>query len=606
MNSREIIRYLNPTPPRTLNINDPDRKTLEALSALKRIAEGYETYQYFASSKRILLGYWDRAWPWIHSLSRAALDTQPSTIAGYSAIDDVLTITPYLLGAYSDEDEFSILALRQRMDAYPTLPAVAFELWLFSVLREHPSRHLHIYTAGKSSSCVLKGGNEDSPAKAHLHDVLSSPRWDIPAAFVKGIVQEASRHSIDCKSLHCHLSFLVDIANTHHLPRDGMPTFLEACFQRGALKVVPYAILRVASRKHYDPDRIGPEIIRDIVGDGLHFIIHYLDEEQEDDTGGVPSNIAFLEAIDSGLIYSLFRHRDLIARFHTGGDVSDLSRGYSRVLCQLTRRLWFRPFMIRAVRIIKKVAKKEIDVPSYLKDCGRLIEYWRELCTEVTLRSESGDGGYSDDLICCNLECPNQGKLKMDHKYKRCGACRVEIYCSIDCQSVAWNEHKRDCQTKRKSLQARGDPTSLDLAFLRKYSYQDFCTERGVQVQQAIVHRIIDNNHSLVLMNYCDPEHSVKPISVRQLRDLLWKDPENVPFTAKDLEEAFSGVAFFPWYGLKRRVAVFIRTPTDRIATSRAKALGVHWDEVAVAMAKQDGHWPAFSAQLRSMGVDVD
>jgi len=41
---------------------------------------------------------------------------------------------------------------------------------------------------------------------------------------------------------------------------------------------------------------------------------------------------------------------------------------------------------------------------------------------------------------CQNHPCPNAGT-------QRCGACRVALYCSKECQRESWKSHKLQCKT---------------------------------------------------------------------------------------------------------------------------------------------------------------
>ena len=53
------------------------------------------------------------------------------------------------------------------------------------------------------------------------------------------------------------------------------------------------------------------------------------------------------------------------------------------------------------------------------------------------------------EKICNNLDCPNKGKPYTN--LKKCGACHVRSYCSVECQKAAWKDgHKIECERIRE------------------------------------------------------------------------------------------------------------------------------------------------------------
>ncbi|GMI13437.1 hypothetical protein TrLO_g4184 [Triparma laevis f. longispina] len=48
-----------------------------------------------------------------------------------------------------------------------------------------------------------------------------------------------------------------------------------------------------------------------------------------------------------------------------------------------------------------------------------------------------------------------------DYAKKRCGGCRVMLYCNAECSKVAWKTHKKECKKSKKNTVAimNLDPT---------------------------------------------------------------------------------------------------------------------------------------------------
>ncbi|KAL0571678.1 hypothetical protein V5O48_010279 [Marasmius crinis-equi] len=581
MNASEIVRKLQPAPPPKIEINNLNQKTAGVLLALLSMAEFLRLDS--VASAEMVMKSWPKAWPWLLAFSRAVLDTQPSTVTGFDTIEKVLTLAPFLFmsylhgGTWSDHELDSTFNIEKRICAYPELAALALELWLLGTMIDHELVALLCDSAGGYSVSLFTGsGNNRSPARSRFLDVLSSTRWDLPKIFVKGIVREASRKLVDCGALRNHMSLLNTVVRLHPPPKPGMPTFLEDCAQKGLPRWATYGVLRTVSPKRYDTEMTRPEDPGIIVKESLLFLGHYFETD----------NYAILGALDDGIIYSLFRHRDLIVRSISPwkpADVPDLARAYSRFLDKLARRLYHRPLMVRAIRTIKRVAKEGIYADSYLKDCGPLLESWNKFCTQATARhvppGEHREGWY-EHPICGNANCPYRKTLKMNHKFKRCGECRVEIYCSQLCQKAAWKTHRTDCEGKKKSAQDRRDPTSLELAFLRECVYRDFYSEPASL--RGVVHRIFHNEHTIIFMNYTKTPKEVKPIPLSWVKGMV-DDPRYTSYSAKDLEEAFSAVALVAWRE-RTPFSVFVRDPSDRIVNSQAAALNTNCWQLALKM----------------------
>ncbi|KAJ8075581.1 hypothetical protein PM082_021211 [Marasmius tenuissimus] len=578
MNSRDIIKNLQPSPPPDININALDSNTVRALSALVEISDGIQRRS--DTSQWILGRSWNKAWPWILSLSRAVMDDEPSTIAGYKTTDKILRMSPYLLMSYIrdgptpvPDNDPTMEAGGKRIRAYPKIPALALELWLLAAALEHPIASLLCDTAGMYIAFLLLDADK-SPPKTLFDELLKTSRWDIPGALVRGIVREASRSLIDCCALRNHLGMLASITGIH----PSRSIFLATCSRKQVPKWAVYAINRLAEHKRwgYDATSGRPIDVAAALSRALAFISFYFTCDP----------FLMVQALDAGIVFSMFRHRDTILESLAADkgllNSADVAADYSKLLDALAPRLYHRPLLVRVVRSIKKVAKAEIDPKAYLKDCGPLLESWTKLCAEATTRqapSRNGEGWY-DDAICGSTKCPLRRTLKMDHKFKRCNACHFEIYCSVECQKSAWKQHRLQCSAKRKLAQETREPSSLDLAFLRKCVYQDFYA--SPPLFQHAVHRIIKNEHTIIWLDYTKKPKQVKGIPLSWINNLTG-NPMNTSYSSTDLDESFSGQGLVPWRE-RMPITVFIRTESDRMITAHAKMFKLDWRQVATGM----------------------
>ncbi|KAL0064192.1 hypothetical protein AAF712_008914 [Marasmius tenuissimus] len=417
MNSRDIIKNLQPSPPPDININALDSNTVRALSALVEISDGIQRRS--DTSQWILGRSWNKAWPWILSLSRAVMDDEPSTIAGYKTTDKILRMSPYLLMSYIrdgptpvPDNDPTMEAGGKRIRAYPKIPALALELWLLATALEHPIASLLCDTAGMYIAFLLLDADK-SPPKTLFDELLKTSRWDIPGAL----------------------------------------------------------------------------------------------------------------ALDAGIVFSMFRHRDTILESLAADkgllNSADVAADYSKLLDALAPRLYHRPLL-----------------------------------------------------------CPLRRTLKMDHKFKRCNACHFEIYCSVECQKSAWKQHRLQCSAKRKLAEETREPSSLDLAFLRKCVYQDFYA--SPPLFQHAVHRIIKNEHTIIWLDYTKKPKQVKGIPLSWINNLTG-NPMNTSYSSTDLDESFSGQGLVPWRE-RMPITVFIRTESDRMITAHAKMFKLDWRQVATGM----------------------
>ncbi|KAL0571682.1 hypothetical protein V5O48_010283 [Marasmius crinis-equi] len=555
MNSlKEVIKNIQSKPP-AIDLDHPDSKTSTAFDALAKLADELSRESTAAAS--ILEKNWERAWPWIFWWSRAALDTKPVTRIGEEAIGQLLYVAPHLLlchmrgGKFDPSPNDDNISVRCFASS-PEIAALALELWLLGDALDHSNvSSLVRAAAGLITSCFQRM-MEASPAKERCYEVLRSPRWDIPTALVVGIIREATEKDIYPDTLSYYLLLtctLLGLSVNLHIPT----TFVEGCIRKRAPRWAAFVLRKLAS--------LGRNVPRKAV------------------TMCILGALRIVETCSKFDCFSAIEALDL------GRATHGLSGCYSRLLDLLTAELHHRALAVRVIRSIKKIAGMDLDASTYLKSCGPVLESWIRLCDVANARwtlGKTGVGWYRK-AICGHQECPHHHSLKLNHKFKRCGGCLVEIYCSPECQKGAWKVHRRECDAKRQHAanQTQSEPTPLDYAFVHKCVYEDFYN--NPEGFQKLIQAPVTKEHSVLLIDYREHSHKLKMelVSFSQAEVLI---KENTPgFTPKDLEEAFSGIAFVPWRTYKM-ITILIRTRSDRVVTLRAEELGIDWRLLAPSM----------------------
>ncbi|ESK92081.1 tudor domain-containing protein 1 [Moniliophthora roreri MCA 2997] len=89
--------------------------------------------------------------------------------------------------------------------------------------------------------------------------------------------------------------------------------------------------------------------------------------------------------------------------------------------------------------------------------------------------------------VCANKQCPlprkNPGKRIA---FFRCTGCKLDYYCSRDCQKEAWNGHRESCKSHRgSSFTQNGTPKPLIPLDSREKEFQWWLTTRCVSEQRA-------------------------------------------------------------------------------------------------------------------------
>ncbi|KAF9259021.1 hypothetical protein L218DRAFT_701671 [Marasmius fiardii PR-910] len=142
----------------------------------------------------------------------------------------------------------------------------------------------------------------------------------------------------------------------------------------------------------------------------------------------------------------------------------------------ITTRLYYRAVLVRIIRSLKKMKKKGFDIGRHFENYGPVHAVWMTLVREANLKHgiykmrDDKELGWYDVTVCgykdvsrpflrfsClkvilifGGQCPYRDSLSSNHKFKRCGGCKFEIYCSVGCQKKAWKAlHRQECRVRK-------------------------------------------------------------------------------------------------------------------------------------------------------------
>jgi len=107
-------------------------------------------------------------------------------------------------------------------------------------------------------------------------------------------------------------------------------------------------------------------------------------------------------------------------------------------------------------RNYKKFLRKQKNLPEFLRDLK--VEDLSTIFIVVKL--------FLFSHICCNTSC-----AKLTHK--KCSACRVDAYCSIDCQTKCWIEHEMNCKIMVNERKLQEESQEIILGHLKKQFAKD-------------------------------------------------------------------------------------------------------------------------------------
>ncbi|KAF9261043.1 hypothetical protein L218DRAFT_554939 [Marasmius fiardii PR-910] len=310
---------------------------------------------------------------------------------------------------------------------------------------------------------------------------------------------------------------LSDLYATPNLLRSP---FLEGFLKNDASRRITLTLLKLANPKNHQNE--SPFAIASFVQQCLDFLIVCFTAD----------TVSLLDALDAGLILSILKLRDSCPASHSCINL------FERMLRCITTRLYYRAVLVRIIRSLKKMKKKGFDIGRHFENYGPVRAAWMTLVREANLKHgiykmrDDKELGWYDVAVCGYKDCPYRDSLSSNHKFKRCGGCKFEIYCSVGCQKKAWKAlHRQECRVRKDDQ----GPSSVDLAYLRKCVYHDFLS------RYREVWRVHRTKGLVVLMDY-RPETGMNSrlIPISEAKSIAAKSDEDA---------MFSGVAIVPWDG---------------------------------------------------------
>ncbi|KAG7085995.1 hypothetical protein E1B28_003518 [Marasmius oreades] len=562
---RRIRLDLRRPPPNVIDLDHPDTATVKVLQLLTQVAKAIYSDRSTVAC-RFIEEEWDGVWRWVLSLSRAVLDQQATTPAGNSFAEMILDPLPVLLVYRTIPNGWNtgirLTELDRLVVSAPKIIALSVELWLFANDIEFPSIPAFCDCASSYARFLLMhGGNtpHGKVAKHHLDQLLVNPRWDVPRSFIKYLIREASKPVFQYFTVIRRSLLLAATLSKLYARPDQLPSpFLKGFLQNNAPRWIVLILLKLANPKcnGNETDHLVVSNVQQCL-EFLHICF----------TADISS---LLEALDAGLVLSIFKHRDLVIRVLRNSanpfpvDVAEI---FAQPLEHITSLLYHRRVFVRVIRSLKKVQKKGLDPKPHFKGSGpRLHGAWITLLAEADAKhliykeGRETQLGWYDAAVCEYKNCYYRDSLTSIHQFKRCSGCKIEIYCSSECQKGAWKAHHRqECQGRleRSDQILLSGPSSLDLAFLRKCVYSDY-QSRAKKYQRLMDDRRAQYPQGVaILMDYRKDPMEAKAISLSDARVLgRWSKEDT----------AVVGIACVPWE--RKVITVNIRSRPGSGGTS--------------------------------------
>jgi hypothetical protein len=285
-------------------------------------------------------------------------------------------------------------------------------------------------------------------------------------------------------------------------------------YARGSRRDIIHARMESIGVKNVDADKLWSVVLRN------HYTIHERAKPFKDRRGTEPQLHAFAEGLVRDDKYAIPKYSALLAlcQFKAGktkeayetamkGIEQALALDYSFTACTLyldaleavVHGALAPTFTWRHVaELLEKAEKCLIDskaaawMPNAQYDAVvEQIKYWKEAkTTEFSLTED--DDQLDVEIVCLtdNLRrnkyfgkshvakikaerwCSNCGK-QCNERLLTCGRCKSAFYCSKDCQTAHWREHKRRCKAP-VSLVEDNAPFDLVTEILRQYELGNF------------------------------------------------------------------------------------------------------------------------------------
>ncbi|KAL0573705.1 hypothetical protein V5O48_008248 [Marasmius crinis-equi] len=525
-NSARVIRkYLNSKPPRRPHPDKLDQKSERALLGLVELAEELHTTITPTPPIRSLTEEWEsKVWPWILTWSRSILDNAyPTTVEGNDAVEMFLTAVPVLL-VYPTLNpnvkynrDATLRSVRRLLDSTPEILAVATEMWFCA--SEIGLSPMDVDTIATSAGLLLDSHTFESCTRDRsltdlkitgkvgqfFERVLKSERWDIARVLVGGIPHALSQRSTMVLTIGARLTFMTTLMYLPNPPHnsDSQPHARDFTSQ-GGVRWTTAILARLSSPSWSDPQDPNFVFAADCVRKSLVFIFW----------ASYHDTYAMVSALEQGLLVYIFKLREIMLN--------------DTILDLISLHLLHRPVWIRVVKSIRKIQKlglqTEVDAPQLYND------KWNLLKSEAMRRYALVKNLDRPRRLCGNPDCPRGlVQLDTDHysSYFRCSGCKIETYCSRECQKSAWRAHHRyECEKARERMKS-GDGWSiptLEHRFVEHHIANDIKEHRDQILelyQEYLTAHPEDTAAPVIVLNYSKVPVKTTAISLPEARHLL-------------------------------------------------------------------------------------
>ncbi|KAJ8087418.1 hypothetical protein PM082_006248 [Marasmius tenuissimus] len=570
-------------PPRSVDLDHLKIRERRALKALNAYADASKAFRPIVDQDN-----WSKISPWLALFCRGVLDKpSPATSQGMEVAFEVISIVPfffvYPMNQDGNGDNYRTL-LEPLLASTPGILTLAMEMWLHSTMTESPC--IEQLTNAVGLLLETHRVSVDSPelpegkaTKAFTEVVRDTQRWpDIPGACIKGIIWHLGLPLINCYTLRSLFTIFSTISqgvevNLH------MPLLL----QKGAIRWTASVVAKLGSTKNYFT---GPGFefndAKMCMQEAMRFLVICSTNSVE----------CVSEALDHDILVSIHKAREMIMEEHRRSEHerSDLSLLIYLFLDKTIVSLIHRTVLMRAVRNFRKIERLEPGSwestwPS-LKDCGFVYDHWLQLDAELLRRYEIKHSSepYVDQntlRICGFHQCLRAKELNDSDTYFRCSGCHADVYCSAQCQRLAWlltGPHSMVCKARRKSTRdgERAEPGHLEFVALRKQLAFDIRSnaDRIKRLKdQYYLHHMAEQagttrSHLVVWMDYAKYpiEMEVMPFAEGERR---FGELAKHPLQEKESDsDAIEAVARVPWsHGQERPIILIHREPKKKPAT---------------------------------------
>ncbi|KAJ8075544.1 hypothetical protein PM082_021174 [Marasmius tenuissimus] len=418
------------------------------------------------------------------------------TVKGTEFVDKSISITPMIFTYRMFHPGDRNLGLI--LDSTPEVLALALQMWVMATAHDHKHTTSHCSSFGLLLECYLAAEySYKDRAGRYLGFILNRRGRFVMDGVIQNIIRYASPREI---RLDCLRNTLVVLREFSSRFDEGL---LVESLARDGVKWIGFTFRRLSSMK-----RRYESLSHDHISTCLSLCSQYFDICIKYDVA------AAVKILDEDIIPYMFKSSDIMVFdvYHRDrGPTIDLAEKYRRSLSLLSMTVMHRPVLVRLVRTIKKVQRRNLEEAAG-KKFPSLLHIWEVLRDEVLRRArimETDDSGwYPGTPLCDGIECGHGKTLSTCSLFKRCAGCLSAIYCSRECQRSSWEQHRQQCIVQRGRILkgAFPGPTPFEHAFVRKQMRADYKSKADhistLKQRRKVNHPNESESQVVVVMDY--------------------------------------------------------------------------------------------------------